>query len=54
VEEKLRSYFELAQAWDAVLLIDEADILLESRSQDHASLERNAMVAGSVAVSQSQ
>jgi len=45
VEEKLTNYFELATAWNAVLLIDEADILLESRSLDQGTLDRNAMVA---------
>lgn len=45
VEEKLTNYFELATAWDAVLLIDEADILLESRSLEAGTLDRNAMVS---------
>jgi hypothetical protein len=46
VEERLTNYFELAAAWDAVLLIDEADILLESRSLEAGSIDRNAMVSG--------
>jgi hypothetical protein len=45
VEERLTNYFELAAAWDAILLIDEADILLESRSLDHGNIGRNAMVS---------
>lgn len=46
VEGRLTNYFELAAAWDAVLLIDEADILLESRSLEAGSIDRNAMVSG--------
>jgi hypothetical protein len=43
VERNLRKWFTLARAWDAVLLIDEADIYFESReTQD---LERNNLVA---------
>lgn len=45
VEEKLTNHFELATAWEAVLLIDEADILLESRTPEQGTLDRNAMVA---------
>lgn len=46
VEEKLSIYFDLASAWDAILLIDEADILLETRTEDKGTLDRNAMVSG--------
>jgi SpoVK/Ycf46/Vps4 family AAA+-type ATPase len=43
VEKNLRNWFTLARAWDAVLLIDEADVYFESReTQD---LERNNLVA---------
>lgn len=43
VERNLRKWFTLARVWDAVLLIDEADIYFESReTQD---LERNNLVA---------
>ncbi|KAJ4362286.1 hypothetical protein N0V83_010379 [Neocucurbitaria cava] len=43
VEKKLRRWFKIARVWDAVLLIDEADIYFESRqTQD---LERNNLVA---------
>lgn len=43
VETKLRRWFTIAHRWDAVLLLDEADIYFESRqTQD---LERNNLVA---------
>jgi len=42
LEGKLRQILELAWEWDAVLLIDEADIFLERRS--HNDIKRNAMV----------
>jgi hypothetical protein len=45
VEEKMKNYFELATMWNAVLLIDEADILLESRSLEAGIIDRNAMVS---------
>lgn len=40
---EIDSSFELATAWKAVVLIDEADVFLEQRSLH--DLERNAMVA---------
>ena len=43
IEEKLNEFLELASLWDAVLLIDEADVFLEERSQH--DLERNAVVS---------
>ncbi|PIL28927.1 hypothetical protein GSI_08974 [Ganoderma sinense ZZ0214-1] len=43
LDNALRDAFELAAAWRAVLLIDEADVFLEQRSM--RDLERNAMVA---------
>lgn len=42
LEAKLRQILELAHMWDAVLLIDEADIFLERRS--NSELQRNALV----------
>lgn len=42
LETKLGQILELADRWNAVLLLDEADIFLEQRT-DH-DLERNAMV----------
>lgn len=43
LEESLRSILKLATAWDAVLLIDEADVYLERRSLHE--LSRNALVS---------
>ncbi|KDQ49892.1 hypothetical protein JAAARDRAFT_42481 [Jaapia argillacea MUCL 33604] len=43
LETNLRSILNLATAWDAVLLIDEADVFLERRSLHE--LERNALVS---------
>lgn len=40
----LETVFELSRRWDAVLLIDEADVVLEARSYE--DLERNAIVSG--------
>ncbi|MNK09890.1 ATPase family [compost metagenome] len=42
LEENLRSILEIATTWNAVLLIDEADIFMEERSK--MDVERNAMV----------
>merc|ERR1711990_752453 len=41
MEKRLRDTLELAELWDAVLLIDECDICLERR--DSANVQRNAM-----------
>lgn len=43
VEEKLLYWFELAKAWGAILLLDEADVFLERRSS--SDLVRNNLVA---------
>jgi SpoVK/Ycf46/Vps4 family AAA+-type ATPase len=43
LEANLRKILRLATAWDAVLLIDEADVFLEQRSLHE--LERNALVS---------
>lgn len=48
VEGRLESTFQMAQAWDCVLLLDEADIFLAQRS--NADLERNALVSGILAL----
>ena len=45
VERKLDDIFQLASKWEAVLLFDEADVLLETRT-DESPLQRNAMVSG--------
>ena len=43
LDEALKKMFTLVPIWDAVVLIDEADVFLEERSV--ANVERNAMVA---------
>jgi hypothetical protein len=43
LDHELQRVFELATAWKAIILIDEADVFLEQRSLH--DLERNAMVA---------
>lgn len=44
VERALRETFRLAQLWDCVLLLDEADLFL-SRRESH-DLKRSALVSG--------
>ena len=44
VEKTLRDTFHLAQLWDCVLLLDEADIFLAQRNK--TDLQRNALVSG--------
>lgn len=44
VENKLRRWFDIARSWNAITLLDEADIYMEFR-QVH-DLERNSLVAG--------
>lgn len=43
VEATLQTSFQLAQAWDCVMLLDEADIFLAERT--NADIERNALVS---------
>lgn len=43
LEENLLRYFKYANDWDAVVLIDEADVYLEARSVD--DLKRNGVVS---------
>jgi hypothetical protein len=43
LEKNLRAILEVATSWNAILLIDEADIFLEARTD--LDIERNAMVA---------
>ncbi|KAF2232959.1 P-loop containing nucleoside triphosphate hydrolase protein [Viridothelium virens] len=46
VENNLRKIFDLATSWQAILLIDEADVFLESRGRTSGnSIERNALVS---------
>jgi hypothetical protein len=42
LEENLRSILNIAQEWNAVLLIDECDIFMEARTDN--DIDRNAMV----------
>ncbi|MCK5016828.1 MAG: AAA family ATPase [Candidatus Peribacteraceae bacterium] len=42
LEERLRQVLEMAEIWDAVLLLDEADIFMEERTSE--DVHRNAMV----------
>ncbi|KAF3001033.1 hypothetical protein E8E14_006034 [Neopestalotiopsis sp. 37M] len=42
-EENLTAIFDLAQSWNAVLLIDEADVFLAARNSEN--IERNAFVS---------
>eukprot|EP00801_Mesodinium_rubrum_P004646 Mrub_04649.p3 GENE.Mrub_04649~~Mrub_04649.p3 ORF type:complete len:195 (+),score=101.80 Mrub_04649:551-1135(+) len=42
LEHRLKAILEICYAWDAVLLLDEADIFMEQRSEH--DLQRNAMV----------
>ena len=44
VEQALNKFFELGERWGAILLLDEADIFLESRTE--SDLERNSLVSG--------
>jgi hypothetical protein len=42
LEQKLVQILEIAEKWNAVVLVDEADVFMEKRSTDN--IERNAMV----------
>jgi hypothetical protein len=44
IEAELLKWFDLAEAWNAVLLVDEADIFLEQRK--NRDLARNGLVSG--------
>lgn len=48
VEQALKNSFECCRLWDALLLIDEADVFLETRRSDH--LSRNELVASKPAL----
>lgn len=43
VEATLQTSFQLAQAWDCIMLLDEADIFLAQRT--NKDIERNALVS---------
>lgn len=44
VQRNLDTFFALSSRWGCILLLDEADILLESRSM--SDIERNSIVSG--------
>lgn len=44
IEQALTEKFKMAMSWNAVLLIDEADVFMERRSS--SDLTRNSLVAG--------
>jgi hypothetical protein len=43
VEQAVTENFELAEAWDAIVLLDEADVFLARRRTE--DLQRNALVS---------
>ncbi|KAK4619429.1 hypothetical protein CLAFUW4_11182 [Fulvia fulva] len=45
IEDELNKVFKLAAAWDAVLLLEEADAFLEPRVDDDDARERNKRIA---------
>jgi hypothetical protein len=48
VETGLGDALQLATTWNAVILIDEADVFLEQRSAH--DLERNGLVSGIISI----
>ncbi len=46
VSDNLMQIFRLANLWDCVLLIDEADVFLSRREKQGHDLQRNALVSG--------
>jgi len=44
MENNLHQWFEMAASWDAIILIDEADVFLEKRTV--SDLQRNSLVSG--------
>ena len=44
MERRLSSWFRLAEFWQAIILIDEADVFLEERVP--GDLRRNCLIAG--------
>lgn len=44
MERKLSMYFRFGELWNAIVLIDEADIYFEQR--DANDIERNSLVSG--------
>lgn len=50
MEDNLHQWFEMAASWDAIILIDEADVFLEKRTV--ADLQRNSLVSGECSIYQ--
>ena len=46
MEHQLTKWFNLAEKWGAVMLIDEADVFLEKRQV--TDLKRNSLVSGNI------
>ena len=44
-EYRLKEVLQYATIWKAIVLLDEADVFLETRKDDNESVERNAVVA---------
>jgi hypothetical protein len=44
LEQNIDAYFNSANAWDAIVLLDEADVYLEQRTPH--DLKRNSIVSG--------
>jgi hypothetical protein len=44
LEKSLSESFEMAAKWNAIILLDEADVYLEERRSNE--LQRNSLVAG--------
>lgn len=49
LEKKLSKIFDYAVSWNAILLLDEADIFLQDR--DYDNLQRNALVSSECKIS---
>lgn len=47
LESKLSTIFDYAVRWNAILLLDEADVFLQDR--DYENLRRNALVSSELA-----
>ena len=46
VEKELNKFFKLGEQWGTILLLDEADVYLESRN--NRDLKRNSLVLGNL------
>lgn len=48
LEFELKRILDLATTWEAVVLIDEADVYLEERAATSDKMDRNGLVAGTI------